>query len=157
MKPSARDAVALGLALAAAWLAHQYVLELALVGWDSYPIVAASRAAGPGDLAGLFTEEWMGGRYPRGHFYRPVSALTFALAHSLWEIDPRGYQWTNLACLLFADSAVYAVARAWLGGAGAAGVAVSMSLAFRATPGGVQDAVGAPSSPPPSGLGSLSS
>ncbi|HJO24790.1 MAG: hypothetical protein QF890_01155 [Myxococcota bacterium] len=123
MKPSARDVLALGFALAAAWLTHQFVLDLALVGWDTYPIIAASRVGGLGELSGLFTEEWMGGRYPRGHFYRPVSALSFALDHTLWGLEPRGYQWTNLACLLFAVTAVYAVARAWLGSAIAAGVA----------------------------------
>jgi len=123
VKPSARDALALGLALAAAWLAHQFVLDLALVGWDTYPIIAASRVGGPGELPGLFTEEWMGGRYPRGHFYRPVSALSFALDHAVWGLEPRGYQWTNLACLFFAVTSVYVLARAWLRSVGAAGIA----------------------------------
>lgn len=123
MKPSARDALALGIALAAAWIGHQFVLGIGLVGWDTYPILAASRVTEPGDLPALLAQEWMDGRYPRGHFYRPASALTFAIDHALWGLEPRGYQATNLAWLLLAVASVFALARAWLGSTAAAGTA----------------------------------
>ena len=123
MKSSARDALALGIALAAAWLTHQFVLGIELVGWDAYPIIAASRVLDPGDAPALVLQEWMDGRYPRGHFYRPVTAFTFAIDHALWGLEPRGYQATNLACLLLAVASIFALARAWLGSAVAAGTA----------------------------------
>ena len=50
MKPSHGQATFLGLLLAvgAALLAHRFVLELELMGWDSYPLIAASRATTQG-------------------------------------------------------------------------------------------------------------
>ena len=90
MKPSTGQATALGLilAVAAALLAHRFVLDLELMGWDSYPIIAASRAEGPGGLLGSFTEELMDGRHPGGRFYRPVTNLSFALDHASSGLDP---------------------------------------------------------------------
>ncbi len=120
MKFRSRDAVALGLALAAAWLAYRFVLDLELVGWDSYPILAASH---PADLSTTLFDRWMGGRYPRGDFYRPLSTLSFALDRALWDLVPRGFQRTNLLTLLFATGCSYGLARAWLGHSVAAGVA----------------------------------
>jgi hypothetical protein len=123
VKPSHRDVFALGLALAAAWFAHRFVLGLELVGWDTYPLIVTSRAHGLGDLLGGFTRELMDGRYPLGRFYRPLTTVSFAWDHALWGLEPLGYQLTNLLALLFCVASLYAVARRWLGSAFAAGVA----------------------------------
>lgn len=113
--PRTRDALSLGLALLAAFGAYRFVLGLELMGWDSYPMIAASRFDGPGGAFGILTEQLMGGRYPEGRFYRPLASLTFALDHAVWKLRPFGYQLTNLAILLALVAAVFALARRWLG------------------------------------------
>lgn len=115
MKPSHRDAAGLALALALALAAHRFVLELELMGWDSYPTIVASRVEEPGDLLGSFTEELMDGRYPQGSFYRPVTNLVFAFDEAIWGLRPLGYQLTNLALLLAGVVAVFCLGRRWLG------------------------------------------
>ncbi len=109
-----RDALALGLALGAALLAYRFVLDLGLMGWDTYPLIAASQVDSAGDWFGLLTEELMGGRYPDGSFYRPVTSSSFALDHRLWQLDPVGYLTTNLLILLAEIVVVYLLARRWL-------------------------------------------
>jgi hypothetical protein len=123
VKQSHRDAAGLALALAAALCAHRFVLGLELMGWDSWPTVAASRIASLSDFAGSFREELMDGRYPHGRFYRPLTNLLFALDHARSGLEPRGYQETQLAILAAGVVAVFGLARRWLGGALAAGVA----------------------------------
>ena len=114
MKPDPRDTAGLALALVAAFFAHRFVLDLELMGWDTYPTIAASRVRDLGDLLGGFSEELMDGRYPGGHFYRPLTNLVFALDHALWGLRPFGYQLTNLVILLAGVVAVFVLARRWL-------------------------------------------
>jgi hypothetical protein len=115
VKPDHRDTTGLALALVAALFAHRFVLDLELMGWDTYPTIAASRVQDLGDLLGSFSEELMDGRYPGGHFYRPVTNLVFALDHGLWGLRPLGYHLTNLVILLAGVVAVFILARRWLG------------------------------------------
>lgn len=131
MKPSHGQATTLGLLLAvgAALLAHRFVLHLELMGWDSYPIIAASRVQGPGDLLGIFHEELMAGRYPGGSFYRPVTNLFFALDYALSGLDPAGYQRTNLLLQLAGVVAVFVLARRWLS-SGIGSVAAALVFAI---------------------------
>jgi hypothetical protein len=98
VKPRTRDAIGLTLALAAALAAHRFVLDLELMGWDTYPTIAASRIRDLGDLWGSFTEKLMDERYPAGSFYRPVTNLFFALARR-W-LGPGAAPW--VAALTFA-------------------------------------------------------
>ena len=115
MRPSQATALGLLLAVGAAFLAHRFVLDLELMGWDSYPLIAASRIESVADLLGSFGEELMDGRYPGGDFYRPVTNLFFALDHALGGVQPRGYQRTNLLIQLAGVVAVFALGRRWLG------------------------------------------
>ena len=55
------------------------LLELELLGWDSYPMIVAGRVTGFGELIGTFGEELMDGRYPLGRFWRPMAHLAFVL------------------------------------------------------------------------------
>jgi len=112
---SHRSVLGLALVLGAAALAYRGVLGLELLGWDSYPTIAASRIHGAGDLAGTFREELMDGRYPGGRFYRPLTNLSLALDFALFGLAPLGYQLTNLLVLAAAIAAVHALARRLLG------------------------------------------
>ncbi len=123
MKPDHRDAIGLALALVVALFAHRFVLDLELMGWDTYPTIAASRVHDLGDLLGSFSEELMDGRYPGGHFYRPVTNLVFALDYAVWGLRPLGYHLTNLVILLASVVAVFVLARRWLGPGWGPGVA----------------------------------
>ena len=67
---------------------YRQVPGLAMLGWDGWPLVAASRVQGLGDLFGTFGVELMDGRYPHGHFYRPITHLAFALDAAVSGLDP---------------------------------------------------------------------
>jgi len=104
------------LALAAlAFLAWRGVLSLALLGWDSYPLIRAARVGGLAELAGTFGEELMDGAYPLGRFWRPVVHLSFALDHALWGLAPAGYHATGLVLLAACGVTLLFVARRLLG------------------------------------------
>jgi len=110
-----RDALVLALVLAAAVAAYRPFLALGHLGWDTYPLILTSRIASAADLLGAFREELMDGRYPNGHFYRPVTTLSFALDHAVWGLDPSGYHLTDLVLLLTCAIGVAALGRRLLG------------------------------------------
>jgi hypothetical protein len=105
----------MALVLAAAVAAHRPFLALGHLGWDTYPLILTSRIASATDLAGAFGEELMDGRYPNGHFYRPVTTLSFALDHAAWGLAPSGYHLTDLVLLLACALGVAALGRRLLG------------------------------------------
>ena len=126
MQPIHRHLIGLSLVLLAAWGAYHPVLGLELMGWDSYPLIAASRIQNLGDFLGSFTEELMDGRYPEGHFYRPVTNLSFALDHAVWGLDPFGYHLTALLILAAGAVSVYVLAQRLFGGVWAPLVAAAV-------------------------------
>jgi len=81
---------------ATAFFAWRAMLGLALLGWDSFPMIVAGRVHGPAGVLAAFGEELMDGRYPLGHFWRPVAELAFALDHAVWGLDAFGYHLTDL-------------------------------------------------------------
>jgi len=115
VRPIARDALVLAVVLAAAVAAYRPYLALGHLGWDTYPLILTSRVASAADLLGVFREELMDGRYPGGHFYRPVTTLSFALDHAIWGLEPSGYHLTDLALLLACAIGVAALGRRLLG------------------------------------------
>lgn len=102
--------------VATTWLAYGWIMGLALLGWDSYPLIAAARIDSLGAFIGTFAEELMDGRYADGHFYRPVTHLSFALDHALGGLAPAGYHRTDLALAALAATLVACVARRLVGG-----------------------------------------
>ena len=101
-----RGALAFLAALLGVGAVYRFVPSLAMLGWDGWPLVAAARFDGAAALVRPFGEELMAGRYPYGHFYRPLVHLSFGLDHLLWGLDPAGYQRTDLAWLAAATAAV---------------------------------------------------
>jgi len=101
-----RVALAFLAALVGVGVVYRFVPSLAMLGWDGWPLVAAARLDGPGALLRPFGEELMAGRYPYGHFYRPLVHLSFGLDHLVWGLDPAGYQLTDLVWLAAATAAV---------------------------------------------------
>lgn len=94
--------------------------DLGLLGFDTYPLIIASRIATPGDLPGTLTEPLMDGRYPAG-FYRPLLNVTFALDYALWGLAAPGYQLTNVLLLAGCAAGLYGLARRALGPGAVAG------------------------------------
>jgi hypothetical protein len=91
------------------------VQKLALLGWDSYPLIEAGRVSNAAELWGTLGEELMDGGYPLGRFYRPLVHLSFALDHALWGLSPAGYHRTDLAILGSCALTLFLLARRWLG------------------------------------------
>jgi hypothetical protein len=109
------DALLLAVVLAAAVAAYRPFLGLGHLGWDTYPLILTSRITSASDLIGAFREELMDGRYPYGHFYRPVTTLSFALDHAVWGLHAYGYHLSDVALLLACTAGVAALGRRLLG------------------------------------------
>jgi hypothetical protein len=128
-----RDTTRTGLAMLAvavvAVFSWHAVLGLSLYAWDTFPLIAASRVASASDFAHIFTRELMDGRFPGGHFYRPLVELSFACDHALWGLDARGYHLTDLAILVVAGALCVRLATRVLG-AGRAHWAVLAGLIY---------------------------
>ena len=105
-----------------------WLLRLPLLGFDAYPLIAAARWEGPSDLVRLLTAELMEGRYPDGHFHRPLVHLSFALDRALHGLSPGGYHLTNLLTCVVSAQLVFTLARR-LCGVGAFGATLA-ALAF---------------------------
>ena len=81
---------------------YAHALGYALLGYDTYPLIIASRVLSWTDFWGTFTEVMMDRRFPSGDFYRPTQNAVIAVEYALWGTNPAGYQFTAL--LLFAGS-----------------------------------------------------
>lgn len=92
-----RAAALLGAAWILAWITYGPVSGDALLGFDAYPLIAASAVHSAGDLFGAFGDELMGGRYPDGRFYRPLVHLSFGLDHALGGLSPTQYSRTDIS------------------------------------------------------------
>jgi hypothetical protein len=104
------------LALAALTLTtYRSLLQLELLGFDTFATILTSRVSGFGDLVGSVTEELMDGRYPDGHYYRPLMNLSFALDYALWGLEPLGYHLSDLAMLLANALLIACLARRFFG------------------------------------------
>ena len=90
---------------------HYDVLSFALLGWDTYATILASRIESGADLAGTFTELMMDGKLETGDFYRPVGNLSIAVDYALWGLEPFGYQLTHLLLFGACAAGIFAVAR----------------------------------------------
>jgi len=111
----ARDGSVLALVLAAAIVAYWPWLSLGHLGFDTYPLILTSRIASAADFFDSFREELMDGRYPHGHFYRPVTTLSFALDHAVWGLDAFGYHLDQLGLLVACTLGVAALGYRLLG------------------------------------------
>ncbi len=85
--------------VACVWIAWRSMLRLELLGWDSYPLIAAGRFESAADWLGTLREPLMDGRYPLGHYWRPLVHYSFALDHAIWGLTPFGYHLTDVLIL----------------------------------------------------------
>jgi hypothetical protein len=115
---TSRAAVALALIAisAGAMYAWRGVLGLALLGWDSYPLILAGRIQNASEFAATFSEELMDGAYPLGHFWRPVVHLSFGVDYALGGLEPFRYHATSLVLLALCAGALFLLTRKLLGG-----------------------------------------
>jgi hypothetical protein len=97
--------------LVATFLGYAWVLDLDHLGWDAWPLIASTHLEGPGDLLGLFTTEFMGDLFPDGHFYRPLTSLSFAVDGLLWGTRSAGFHHTDLLLLALNTLAVFHLSR----------------------------------------------
>jgi len=103
------------LVFAVAFIVHFDNLDNALLGWDSYATIIASRIESWADLWGTFSEVMMDGRLAFGDFYRPIGNLFIAFDHAIWGLDPFGYQLSNLVLWSLSASLLFVLARRLLG------------------------------------------
>lgn len=96
---------------AAAFLLGRLTIPGALYGWDSYPLIAASRFDSVGAFFGTFAEELMDGRYPKGAFFRPVLHLMLGAEYAAGGAAPWVYGLVNVVVAMGAGVAVALAAR----------------------------------------------
>jgi hypothetical protein len=111
VRPGTLARLAPALILLAAAFTWWPLLHLGLYGWDTYPLIAAGRFAGPGELAANLGEELMEGKFPGGRYWRPLVTLSFGLDHALWGMEALGYRASDLVALALGALAVHALAR----------------------------------------------
>ncbi|MBM3987287.1 MAG: hypothetical protein FJ294_04955 [Planctomycetes bacterium] len=116
-------------ALALALFAWGTVFDLGLFGWDTYPLIDAGRFASWDEFAHSLSCELMDGRFPGGHYWRPLVHLSFGLDYALWGLDPFGYHLTDFLLLVLGTTLVVTLSRALLG-EGRAGWAWFAGLVF---------------------------
>jgi len=109
--PASRTWLAVLAVAVVAALTWREMLGLSLYAWDTFPLIAASSS----DFAHVFTRELMDGRFPGGHFYRPLVELSFAVDHALWGLDARGYHFTDLVVLIVSGALCVRLATRVLG------------------------------------------
>ena len=88
-----------------------WISELPLLGYDAYPLIASSQMEGLGDIWRILSMELMDGRYPDGHFHRPLVQLSFALDRTLHGLEPKGYHLTNLIACATSGVLIFGLAR----------------------------------------------
>ncbi len=93
------EVVALGLVVAATALLFAQTRDVALVGWDTYPLILASRIQSTEDFLRSFGGRLMGEDLESA-YYRPLLNATLAIDYAINGLSPFGYQATN--ALLFA-------------------------------------------------------
>lgn len=94
MTSHGRWLLGLGLSALALWV-YWPLFDLALLGWDTWPMILTARVQSWGDLWGCVSESLMDGRYRYGEYYRPVTNLFFALDHALGGLEPGAYHRTD--------------------------------------------------------------
>ena len=88
-----------------------WISDLPLLGYDAYPLIASSQMEGLGDIWRILSMELMDGRYPDGHFHRPLVQLSFALDRTLHGLEPKGYHLTNLIACATSGVLIFGLAR----------------------------------------------
>ncbi len=121
--------VTLAVTLLAAWLVYGTVSGEALLGFDGYPLIAASAFHSIVDPLAVFGDELMGGRYPDGRFYRPIVHLTFGVDHALGGLDPAQYARTDIALAALTSTFLGLLASALAGARGWTAAAVTACAA----------------------------
>ncbi len=93
-------------AVIAAFLLGRLSIPAELYGWDSYPLIAASKFDSVGAFFGTFAEELMDGRYPAGSFYRPVLHFMLGIEHAIGGLSPTVYGAVDVAVAALAAALV---------------------------------------------------
>ncbi len=91
------------------------VLELSLVGWDTFPLIAASRVESVAELGRVLGAKLMDGRFPGGDYWRPLVHASFAFDYARGGLDARSYHLTDLIVVASAGVGASWLALALLG------------------------------------------
>jgi len=111
----------------------QQTRHFGLVGWDTYPLILASRVRTPEDVVDLFTKHLMGDA-SRSSYYRPVLNVSLAVDHAIGGLEPQVYQVSNAVLFGACAAALYVLfLHLSTGGTLGAGVALVAFLAHPAS------------------------
>lgn len=69
------------------------VLGYYFTSMDAFPLLATAMIESPGDLVRVLTSP-LGGGFPFGTYYRPVSELSYGIDYLIWGKNPMGYHLT---------------------------------------------------------------
>lgn len=85
-------------AFAVSSLTYHGILDYFFTGTDTLTLIEASRVHSFGDVLKLATEPLMAGTdfTSVAKFYRPLTTLSYGFDYALWNLNPWGFQLTNL-------------------------------------------------------------
>jgi len=125
-KRPAITAAAIFLIVILALLAQRDILGYEFTGTDTVTLIDSSRIESSSDVRRIFTNPTMYTtptgvtqfwQVPdRSVFYRPVSALSYAIDYRLWGLDPFGYHVTDLVLHIFTAVLLFLLVRRLTGG-----------------------------------------
>jgi hypothetical protein len=77
---------------------YHFILDFFFSGTDTLTLVETSRVNSFDDMLRLFSEPLMAGTgfVEIAKFYRPLTALSYSLDYAVWNLNPWGFQLTNL-------------------------------------------------------------
>lgn len=97
------------------FITYREVLGYYFTSIDAFPLLLAGKIDSLPDIPKIFSSP-LGGGFPFGSYYRPISELSYGIDYIIWGKDPMGYHFTDLllhaansilvflgACILFSD------------------------------------------------------
>ncbi len=80
------------------------VLGYYFTSMDAFPLLSIAKIDSMKDISKLLTSP-LGGGFPFGTYYRPLSELSYAIDYRVWGNNPKGYHLTNIL-LHYANSII---------------------------------------------------
>ena len=91
------------------FIAYGEILEYYFTSIDAFPLLLTGKVDSLKDVFKIFSNP-LGGGFPFGTYYRPVSELSYGIDYLIWGKNPMGYHLTNILLHLANSFMVFIVA-----------------------------------------------
>jgi hypothetical protein len=91
------------------FIAYGEILAYYFTSIDAFPLLLTGKIDSPKDIIRIFSTP-LGGGFPFGIYYRPLSELSYGIDYLIWGKNPMGYHLTNILLHLANSFMVFIVA-----------------------------------------------